>query len=167
MAQSGTRRAGVNSKTGASIWADQNKRWCTGPVSTRAAVDDMSRCCQAGVMRASRCHVGSRCRGRSGADQGQIRGRSGADQNRKRSNILVTVGTAVSKVGALPQHSVAADPDVKPLGSNQLNAALVGAVKEPGLVGVRPGLLHHSFTFYQGLSVLCIRDRRLRGFVCR
>jgi len=138
LAQSVTRCAGVSRKTGASIWADQNKRWCTGPVSIGAAVDAMSRCCQAGVMRASRCHEGNRCLGRSGTDQ-----------SRKRINTLVTVGAAVGKVGALPQHSVAADPDVKPLGSNQLNAALVGAVKEPGLMGVGPGLLHHSLSFKQ------------------
>ena len=136
LAQSVTRRAGVNRNTGASIWAEQDNRWCTGPVSIGAAVDAMSRCCQACVMRASRCHERKRCLGRSGADQ-----------NRQRINILVTVGTAVSKVGALPQHSVAADPDVKPLGSNQLNAALVGPMKEPGLVGVSPGLLHHSLPF--------------------
>ena len=74
-------------------------------------------------------------------------GKSGADQSRKRINILVTIGAASSKVGALPQHSVAANPDIKPLGSNQLNAGLVGAVKEPGLVGIGPSLLHHSLSF--------------------
>ena len=68
----------------------------------------------------------------------------GQDQSRSRTNIPVTVGTAIGKVGALPQHSWAADPDVEPLGSNQLNAARVRPMKEPGLMGVSPGLLHHS-----------------------
>ena len=80
-----------------------------------------------------RCHEGNRCLGRSAADQ-----------NRKRSKVPVTVGAAVGKVGALPKHSVAADPDVKTLGSNQLNAGLVSPMEQPGLLGVSPALLHHT-----------------------
>ena len=45
------------------------------------------------------------------------------------AGLPVAVGTAVAEVGSLPQRATATHSDVKALGSNQLNAALVSPMK--------------------------------------
>ena len=63
------------------------------------------------------------------------------------AGLLVTVGTAIGKVGALAQHPAVADTDIEALGSNGLHTCLVSAMEQPSLPTIsqlRSSFLQHA-----------------------